>query len=391
MVPVVVGSPEHRQVSSGLEHRKDVIDTELDALRREVAEAKSRESVLLSDLSAANAQIGIVSQTLAAEEARLLQLEGALKRREARLRRLRTEFSEQTNLLRRQLQQGHIADEALEQRVVALYKSGGAETLIEILLGVRSLADAIDDVQHLRRIAQRDQEIIASVHAARLLTRLARQETRVLQEDVAEQTQRVSERTQEQRAALDVVAAREQELHRARSDKRELLASVRTGRAHDKAQIAELERTSAQLERRIIAARRRVFASASFGLGARPESGFILPVNGVLTSPFGPRWGRLHAGIDVGAPFGTPIVSVASGVVIDAGWLGSYGNLVVVDHGNGLSTAYAHQQRIVVSVGDRVSQGAVLGEVGSTRFSTGPHLHFEVRVNGVPHDPLDYL
>ncbi|MCY4088085.1 MAG: M23 family metallopeptidase [Actinomycetia bacterium] len=114
-------------------------------------------------------------------------------------------------------------------------------------------------------------------------------------------------------------------------------------------------------------------------------------MNGVLTSPFGPRWGRLHAGIDIGAPFGTPIVSVASGVVIDAGWLGSYGNLVVVDHGNGLSTAYAHQQRIVVSVGDRVSEGAVLGEVGSAGFSTGPHLHFEVRVNGVPHDPLDYL
>lgn len=277
MVPVVVGSPEHRQVSSGLEHRKDVIDTELDALRREVAEAKSRKSVLLSDLSAANAQIGIVSQTLAAEEARLLQLEGALKRREARLRLLRTEFREQTDLLRRQLQQGHIADEALEQRFVALYKSGGAEALIEILLGVRSLADAIDDVQHLRRIAQRDQEIIASVHAARLLTRLARQETRVLREDVAEQAQRVSERTQEQRAALDVVAAREQELHRARSDKRELLAWVRTGRAHDEAQIAELERTSAQLERRIIAARRRVFAPASSGLGPVPRAASSFP------------------------------------------------------------------------------------------------------------------
>jgi murein DD-endopeptidase MepM/ murein hydrolase activator NlpD len=103
------------------------------------------------------------------------------------------------------------------------------------------------------------------------------------------------------------------------------------------------------------------------------------------------RWGSLHPGIDIGAGMGTPIKAAASGRVIVAAYSGGYGNLVVIDHGNGLATAYAHQSRIAVSVGQEVSQGQVIGYVGSTGFSTGPHLHFEVRVNGSPADPMGYL
>ena len=103
------------------------------------------------------------------------------------------------------------------------------------------------------------------------------------------------------------------------------------------------------------------------------------------------RWGSLHPGIDIGAEMGAPIHAAASGRVILAGYSGGYGNLIVIDHGNGLATAYAHQSRLGASVGQEVSQGDVIGYVGSTGFSTGPHLHFEVRVNGLPVDPMGYL
>jgi len=103
------------------------------------------------------------------------------------------------------------------------------------------------------------------------------------------------------------------------------------------------------------------------------------------------RWGRMHEGIDIAATIGTPIHAAASGTVIHAGWLGGYGNLVVVDHGDGLATAYAHASAILVAVGQQVSQGDTLSLVGSTGNSTGPHLHFEVRVNGSAVDPLLYL
>src|SRR4029453_4171366 len=110
-----------------------------------------------------------------------------------------------------------------------------------------------------------------------------------------------------------------------------------------------------------------------------------------VTSPFGWRWGRMHEGVDIAVAYGTPIHAAASGTVIVCGWLGGYGNLVAIDHGGGISTAYGHQSSIAVGSGAVVGPGEVIGYVGSTGHSTGPHLHFEVRVNGVPQDPLAYL
>jgi len=99
----------------------------------------------------------------------------------------------------------------------------------------------------------------------------------------------------------------------------------------------------------------------------------------------------MHEGIDIAVPSGTPIHAAASGRVIYAGWMSGYGNLTVVDHGNGLATAYGHQSALAASAGQDVAQGQVTGYVGCTGHCFGPHLHFEVRVDGQPVDPLGYL
>lgn len=122
-----------------------------------------------------------------------------------------------------------------------------------------------------------------------------------------------------------------------------------------------------------------------------PGLSLIWPVNGVVTSRFGWRWGRMHNGIDIAAPTGTPIRASESGEVIFAGWMGGYGQLVVVAHSGGLSTLYAHQSEILVPEGARVSKGEVIGLVGCTGTCTGPHVHFETREWGVAVDPLRYL
>ena len=114
-------------------------------------------------------------------------------------------------------------------------------------------------------------------------------------------------------------------------------------------------------------------------------------MSGAITSGFGPRWGRMHEGLDIAGSSGTPIAAAATGTVISAGWSGGYGQLVVLDHGNGLSTAYAHLSSISVSIGQTVPQGSAVGGMGTTGNSTGVHLHFEVRVNGGAVDPLGYL
>lgn len=126
-------------------------------------------------------------------------------------------------------------------------------------------------------------------------------------------------------------------------------------------------------------------------VGGQSSSGFVWPVLGRLTSPFGPRWGRMHQGQDIGAPTGTPIKAAKAGVVIKASAGGGYGNLTLIDHGGGIVTAYAHQSRFGTTEGAPVQQGQVVGYVGSTGNSTGPHLHFEVRVNGAPRNPRAYL
>ncbi|MEO5680107.1 MAG: M23 family metallopeptidase [Acidimicrobiales bacterium] len=125
--------------------------------------------------------------------------------------------------------------------------------------------------------------------------------------------------------------------------------------------------------------------------GGVSSSGFIWPVLGRLSSPFGARWGRMHQGQDIADPTGTPIKAPKAGRVIKAGGAGGYGNLTLLDHGGGIVTAYGHQSRFAVNEGDQVAQGQVIGYVGSTGHSTGPHLHFEVRVNGVARNPIPYL
>lgn len=174
------------------------------------------------------------------------------------------------------------------------------------------------------------------------------------------------------------------------ADLRAQQAAQQTAHAELQRRIAELQgETQAyaaqetQLEALIAAAQARSGAYT----GPFTNIGLVWPVHGPVTSEFGPRWGGFHPGIDIGAGYGTPIQAARTGTVIFAGYYGGYGNFVVVDHGGGVVTAYAHQSRIAVGQGDPVRQGQVIGYVGSTGYSTGPHLHFEVRINGQAQDP----
>ncbi len=154
--------------------------------------------------------------------------------------------------------------------------------------------------------------------------------------------------------------------------------------------LAEVDALAQQSASLAAAIRQSQANAGSTGTGVSP-SGFIWPCNGVVVSGFGMRWGRMHEGIDIGCGYGAPIWAAAAGTVIWSGWRGGYGNAVVVDHGNGLATLYAHSSTLLVSVGQTVSQGETVALIGSTGNSSGPHLHFEVRVNGSAVDPLLYL
>jgi len=252
-----------------------------------------------------------------------------------------------------------------------------------VILNAKSVQEAIDTLHYLAAIAQQDKRIEQDVGEARDQVHATREKTKKVRIVVASETHVVAVRTQQQREVKDRLLASQNTLASARYRKKQALASTRQREQDLVAEANALAAADARI--------RSQLAGAQNGDTTPSASGLIWPVNGPVTSPFGYRWGRLHAGIDIGVPVGTPIHAAASGTVVIAGWVSGYGNYTCIDHGGGLATCYAHQSSFATSVGARVSQGQVIGYTGCTGHCFGPHLHFEVRINGTPVDPLGYL
>jgi murein DD-endopeptidase MepM/ murein hydrolase activator NlpD len=276
----------------------------------------------------------------------------------------------------------------LNRRLVDIYESEQTSTL-DVFLGASNVQDALDQVAFMTDIGVQDRRIATEVSEAKAQVKAARAKTKKLRANVQSETKVISARTEQTRFVRnELLGARDQ----IATTKRQKLTDLSKLTAEERAaaeEIDSLQASSAALTARIQA------AQANRGSGSPSSTpsaaGLIWPASGPVTSPFGWRWGRMHEGIDIGASYGSPIRAAAPGTVIYCGWESGYGNLVVIDHGGNLATAYGHQSAIAVTCGQQVSQGQVIGYVGSTGHSTGPHLHFEVRVNGAPVDPLGYL
>ncbi len=257
------------------------------------------------------------------------------------------------------------------------------------MLEAASFSDLLDQLEFLNDIGSQDERIASEVESAKLAMQETRNATRKTRKQVATTTRTVAARTAEQRAVRDRLAWSQRQLATARRDKRATLGPVQENKQRALDHMRSLQAQSAELGARIRSAQSSSIEPAP--TSAVSAAGFVWPVHGVLTSGFGWRWGRMHEGIDLAVASGTPVVAAAAGTVIVAGWLGGYGNLVVVDHGNGISTAYGHNTSVTVGFGQSVAQGQLVAYSGNTGHSTGPHVHFEVRINGSPVDPLGYL
>jgi murein DD-endopeptidase MepM/ murein hydrolase activator NlpD len=369
--------------------RKAYLDRKISGLREEIEAAKREEGALSTEIEAASQRIEALGGDISALTALIAELEVDLAVHRSRLARLEARVEEQTRQIDHLQTQYTIAQKRLEERLVELYQNEETDAF-EILLQVQSLADIVDQLEYLESIGRQDQALTDQIRTLRDEIRVKRADTRLTKVEVANETKALEQKTAEQVAARAELVAQQNALAAARANRRSMLASVRANRHKAQEDVQAMQAESARLAERIRAA-----AASSGGGGGSSgsglsSSGFIWPVSGVVTSGFGMRWGRMHEGIDIAAPSGTGIRAAAAGRIIYTGYMGGYGNITIIDHGNGLSTAYAHQSSIYVG-GGSVSQGTVIGTVGTTGNSTGPHLHFEVRVNGSPVDPMGYL
>jgi murein DD-endopeptidase MepM/ murein hydrolase activator NlpD len=370
-----------------IESEKQVIDARIAELRAEIEAAKQQEGVLTSQLSAVVDELRAAEEAVDTAQSSLEHLESELARQRERLAQLTVLLKQQTRRLVRLQRQYARAVAVLEQRVRDAYISEPPDALA-FIVSASSFSEIIDNYEFVQRIGAQDRRIAREVQEAKEDAAAEREATVRTKALTTATVSVISARTEEARQLRDRLAARRNDVAAAKSLKQSALSDLGASRVHDVAEVESLAAESASLAAAIQSAQA---SAGSSGTGAPSAAGFIWPVNGPVVSGFGMRWGRMHEGIDISASSGTPIRAAAAGTVIHAGWLGGYGNLVVVDHGDGLSTAYAHASSILVGLGQQVAQGETLSLVGSTGNSSGPHLHFEVRVNGSAVDPLFYL
>jgi len=372
--------------------RKREIDSRISTLNAKIAQARQHEGVLTQEISIVTTKIRALEDDVASAQARLDALEGELELHQARLDRVTERYrleQHKLGLLRRAYA---IALTRLQERLIEAYEAPSVDA-IDVMLSSSSLGDLLDQLEYFQRVSSQNKQVADQLHESREEMRRTVARTRVLRAEIKRETDAVRARTEAQRAERDHVLSIQQQLDSARDSKRDTLASVHESEREFINEVDGLQAASADLAARIRSAQAgSSAASPSTPSTSSPSAhGLIWPVNGPVTSPFGWRWGRMHEGIDIGASSGTPIVAAAAGTVIYCGWMGGYGNLTVIDHGGGLATAYGHQSGLAVSCGASVAQGQLIGYVGCTGHCFGPHLHFEVRVNGSPVDPLGYL
>lgn len=333
------------------QHRKELAEEQIGSVSELLRQIQSELDTALNELHAVEVQQSQVNAQIQQTE---VELTAAQKRLDERER-------------------------VLNKRLRDVYMHGKLNYL-EVILGAKNFTDFANRLEFLKRIVSADLNLITEIRAERELILQKKQQLEV-------QRQQLAKLQAEAEAKKTVVENKKQ-------DQLIVLARLQDEKALAEASYAELQATSQDIEARI---RARQQQGASAGQVVHGSGVFVWPTSGPITSPFGyrihPIFGTqiYHSGIDIGVDTGTPIVAADSGVVIEAGWLGGYGYAVVIDHGNGLSTLYGHNSDLAVSPGQSVQQGQVIAYAGSTGYSTGPHCHFEVRVDGSPVDPMGYL
>lgn len=376
IAPVDAQTADPRAKRDELRRKRATLAQELDTVKASEQQLLQAAAALDDQVAAQQARVAAARQAVQAAEREVAEATAAL---------------EQTKTVLTQLHG------ALVDRAVRAYMTPNTDAASEIA-PAGDLAEGARRTVLLQSVAASEDDLIDQMAAT--------QEDYELQQAAARAAkERAAARRAETESRLTKLEADQAEAQRLRSAvsarRQEVLGEIAAHDAADAALrkvIAESEararRIAAEQEAARAAAARRSSTGGggggggdTGGSGGTRSGGCIWPTRGTVTSEYGSRWGRLHAGIDISAPIGTPIWAAKTGVVTFAGTQSGYGNVVIISHADGMSTVYAHQSRIMVNDGQSVGQGDRIGSVGNTGRSTGPHLHFETRYGGSPQNP----
>ena len=338
------------------------IQQQIEAQQRKAEQARRKEQTIAGQLRAIQEELDTAEAEYEAVNDQLENTELHIKSNVELSNRLTKKLEAQTKTLHR--------------RIRDIYKNGQINYL-DVLLGAKDFNDFVSRMDILKKILAYDNALIQGTKVDREALRKAKEQLELDRVKIVE--------------LRKLAAAKRKQVAARRQERRGVLNAATYERETAEQAYRELIETSRQIEQMI-----KRIQSGDKNVGGSTGT-MTWPAEGEITSPFGwrvhPIFGtqRLHTGIDIGADYGDAIRAADGGVVIHSDWMGGYGNAVIIDHGNGISTLYAHNSQLLVSEGQTVAKGQTVARCGSTGYSTGPHLHFEVRQNGSPVNPLNYL
>jgi len=365
---------------------KDVTE-KLEDTRDFIKDSKVKEKSLLDESRALDVKVSGLQEEIGVIEEDLDLATNRRETAEQKLNRLRSELADIQRELGEQEKEVYRSEGILSDRLVSLYKLG-PESYLEVLLGSRDFSDLVSRFTFLLSIEEQDEHIVTR-------NRDLRDEFRSLEREVAAKKIEAND----ERDELAIVERRVESLKDRTEEKKSSLQSEQDRKVAVMNEVQEDREAAERLEDEL----ERESQSIATWLAAQGSSAvmgtgqMMIPVVGRESSQFGYRTHpisgrkRLHAGLDIAAPYGTPVKAADSGKVIYSGYRGGYGNTIIIDHGDGLTTLYGHNSSLVSGTGNIVTKGQVIAKVGSTGYSTGNHCHWEVRVNGTPKNPKGYL
>ncbi|MEA2452188.1 MAG: hypothetical protein QOG04_898 [Actinomycetota bacterium] len=344
--------------TAGVQSRLEQIEAERNALEVKIAAGEAEAGTLKHHINDLNEQLTTLQIEMHRLDRKIDEISAQVRTAQAAIDATQSEIDK-------------IEDVATRQ-AVELYKSGATDA-IEALLNSDSLTELDARAELLGAAAQENTGALVRYGRLRVEIRSKHRELFNIEEEL----------TAQMKSRAMAKAKLDQKRGELRANLDALNMSLNAKRDKEGNLLDESDRIRGNLL--AIQARHAVMAR---GVSAE---GYIWPLNGAINSPYGPRWGRMHTGIDIDGYTGQPIVASKDGVVVLAEYYSGYGNAVVIDHGGGYATLYGHMSRFAVRSGESVEQGEIIGYVGCTGSCTGDHLHFEVRINGDPVDPMPYL
>ena len=347
------------------------LETQREELQNQLNEANGELENVQSDLSENLQQIEKL-------DTKIESAEGQLEEQESKITKLKDSINQIEEQLNTVTEKYDRQKELFEQRLVAIYESGETQYL-DILLKSRSLSDFLSSYYVITQLAEIDNNLISELETKKKNIDLSKQK---LEKEKEELSIIVENQTRLARTLQNTRKMRESFLEKLSDEEKEL-----------QSKIDEINTQYEEINKQILAlAMQGIDTQYIGGELAWPVPGYtrITSKYSMRVHPITGQY-KLHTGVDIGAPMGADFIAANDGIVIKAGINTAYGNMVIIDHGGGISTLYAHGSEILVEVGQTVKRGDAILKVGSTGYSTGPHAHFEVRINGETTNPLPYI